>query len=296
MSQHRGFTLIELLVVIAIIAILASLLLPALSKAKAKAQAVVCMNNCKQLMIGWNLYASDNADVLAPNDYPYHSTQFWSDDGKRVAWVAGTMWNALDATGISGTGVLINPHGTLLAPYLQNFALYKCPGDKMNFTGTSKPTVRSYSMNSAVGTLWYSSTKFGGTDGPPGGAVAGGWLPGSYTVPQHLYLTYGKMTSFTSPGPSSTFVFMEENSMTINDCNLAIPAVRNTATTTGVLVDYPGSYHNHATGMSFADGHAIIHRFLDARTYTPVLGGAAQPQNPPNPDTDYLASITSAHQ
>jgi prepilin-type processing-associated H-X9-DG protein len=207
------------------------------------------------------------------------------------------MWNKLDATDPIGTQILLDSRGTQLAPYVPNANLYKCPGDKKpsgiagNFT-SSKPFVRSYSMNSAVGTLWASSTQYGGTDGPIGAAVGGGWLPGSgYNSSQKIYLTYGKMTSFTAPGPSSTFVFMEENYLTINDCSLAIPAVQGGNV---YLVDYPGSYHNNAAGMSFADGHSIIHRFSDARTYTPLAGGAAQLQNPVNPDTDYLAKITSA--
>jgi prepilin-type N-terminal cleavage/methylation domain-containing protein/prepilin-type processing-associated H-X9-DG protein len=296
--RARGFTMIELLVVIAIIAILAGLLLPALSSAKAKAKAVVCMNNSKQLMIGWNLYAGDNIDVLAANDYPFNA-QAWSalpDNtlNQLVSWVAGTMFNVSDATDPNGTKLLLDSRGTQFAPYVPNANLYKCPGDKKNVPQTTKPFVRSYSMNSAVGTVWATSKKFGGTRGPLGGPVVGEFLPGKYTIGQTAYLTYGKMTSFTSPGPSSTFVLMEENSLTINDGLLAIPAVRGP---NGYLVDYPGSYHNHAAGISFADGHAIIHRFLDARTYTPPpqpAVGNPQLQNPINPDTDWLASITSA--
>src|ERR1039457_5624424 len=96
---HRvGFTLIELLVVIAIIAILAAMLLPALTKAKQKAQSISCMNGTKQLLVGWIMYANDNADLLPPNDYPYTTPYFTAANKNQLKnWVVGTMEQPLDA-------------------------------------------------------------------------------------------------------------------------------------------------------------------------------------------------------
>lgn len=286
--QRYGFTLIELLVVIAIIAILAGLLLPALAKAKQKAQAVQCMNNSRQILICWRIYADDNNDVLAPNDFPWMTAFFGANNPDQMKnWVVGTMEQPFDE---GHDSILVAPQ-SLLSTCVQNRSVYHCPADKSTIGNIPRP--RSISMNSAVGTIWNSSFVTGGP--PLGSAVQGGWLLGAnYDASQKQYLTYGKMASFTSPGPANTWVLMDENPVTINDGSLAISAVA------GYLIDYPASYHNAAAGIAFADGHSLIHTWVDARTYTPPIGtspgsgGTGKTDSGNNTDTGYLASITSA--
>jgi len=151
-------------------------------------------------------------------------------------------------------------------------------------------------MNSAVGTIFYSAT----TTLPVGSPVGGGWLPGSsFNSSQTTWLTYGKMSSFTHPGPANTWVIMDENPYSINDGSLAVAAVATPGNT--YLIDWPAGNHGNAAGIAFADGHVIIHKWQNSRTYTPQAVmqpgmGSTQTshQNPDDPDCFYLAPITSA--
>ncbi len=293
--SRGGFTLIELLVVIAIIAILAALLLPALSRAKQQAQSTQCMSNGRQLMVAWHMYADDNTDLLPPNDFPYETCYYTS--GNKVSmknWVCGTMEQPIDAGMLSE---LTDPIGTALSHYMPNPFVYHCPADLYYDAQAKGPHVRSISMNSAVGTVWSSSSTYTSGGPPIGSAVLGEWLDGkSYTA--NNYLTYGKLSSFTMPGPANTWVIMDENPVSINDGSLAISAAAAPGAT--YLVDFPSGNHNQAAGISFADGHSLIHKWTDPRTYgaNGVVNGQGSTgpttQTPDDRDCFWLAPLTSA--
>ncbi len=258
----RGFTLIELLVVIAIIAILAAMLLPALSRAKSRAQGVGCMNNSRQLMYAWRLYAEDNREIL-PYAYgtsaaaaPYVGVPGILDDANPAA---RDNWD-LDRT----------VRASILWPYCGKQAgIFHCPADTsfgVNATGQRVPRVRSMSMSNWVG----------GNGNSPETGYKGYWgLGGKWVV-------FRKLSQMLYPGPAMTFVLLDERQDSINDGYFVteMDGYPNPASTK--IVDYPGSYHGGACGFAFADGHSEIHKWRDGRTTPPIKTGLALNVASPN--------------
>ena len=231
--RWSAFTLMELLVVISVLGILAALLLPVLSKGKQKAYATYCLNNSKQLMTALHMYADDFNDWLPPNP----------EDGDPNVWVSGHMENPEDAT---NTAYLTDPKYSKLAPYTGGSAgIFKCPADKTDH-------VRTFSMSQAVGTK----------PDPPPAAVDGPWLDGTHMhEANHPWQTYGKFSSMNTPGPSALWIFIDENSYSINDAAFAVTMETPTA-----WIDWPGIYHSFGCSIAFADGHSEIHKWTDGRT------------------------------
>jgi prepilin-type N-terminal cleavage/methylation domain-containing protein/prepilin-type processing-associated H-X9-DG protein len=238
--RRRGFTLIELLVVIAIIAILAALLLPALSKAKTKAQGIYCMNNQKQGALAVLLYAEDNNNVFPPN----------SSGDPPPSWVEGRMdWT----TGNSDNTNILKLLNARLGPYTRNYQLYHCPADNfpVRITATySAPRVRSIAMNGYIegnaGKLEYQGR-------------------GSSFFRNGTIRRFDKTTDVVKPTPSDLWVLVDEHPDSINDGFLI-----NYILDESSWSDLPASYHNGACGFSFADGHSEIKKWKEASTCVPI--------------------------
>jgi prepilin-type N-terminal cleavage/methylation domain-containing protein/prepilin-type processing-associated H-X9-DG protein len=234
-GRQTAFTLIELLVVIAIIAILAALLLPALSRAKAKAQGIACINNNKQLLTAWLMYADDFNGALPANRGKEEILAGANPD----SWVLGVMsYNGYDAT---NTQLMLRG---LLGPYTgKSPGIYHCPADQSQASpgGITAPRVRSMSMNVQLG----SNSK--------------------------VQKTIDLQNADLSPKPDRMWVFIDEHPDCLND---GLFEMNNNLS----WIDYPAWYHNGAAGVSFADGHAEIRKWVEPTTRMPVTGGGAPPR------------------
>lgn len=248
--ERSAFTLIELLVVIAIIAILAGLLLPALSSAKSKTHGIACMNNTRQLMTAWRMYVEDNRDVL-----PF---AYVADDPANKNYKSAWMHGILDYN--NGNTANWDADSTIkqgaIWPYCgNNLSIFRCPADKEMVTPTSGPyrgqamqRIRSNSMNSWMGMNEGGWTWFGGPE----------------------FRKYLKMSDLYIPGASMTWVLIDEHPDSINDGFFCVNMNGYPNPASAQFPDLPASFHNKAAGIAFADGHSEIHRWKDPRTMPPV--------------------------
>jgi len=262
MNRRRAFTLIELLVVIAIIGILSAMLLPALSRAKQRAQGAVCLGGGHQMMTAILMYVGDNNDLFPPNP----------DDGNTEP---GYNW----CSGEAGIGqpqefdsdILGDPSRSLLINYLgNNVNIFRCPADTRSglYDGTNSAKVgqnvyaaRTFSMNQAVGTIdpGYDTTGPGSEathSGIPNMSVNGPWLNNEYTHKRNSpWHTFGKSSDNRTPGPAMLWVLLDEDAHDLNDAAFGFgmddPA----------WIDIPGIYHNYGCGFAFADGHSETHQW-----------------------------------
>jgi prepilin-type N-terminal cleavage/methylation domain-containing protein/prepilin-type processing-associated H-X9-DG protein len=244
-THNHGFTLVELLVVIAVIAILASLLLPALNRAKSKAEGMFCLNNTKQLLVAWQVYADDHDGLLAYN-VGGNGIRGVAPDTK-LNWVDNIMsWDTFNSDNTN----LATITDASLGSYSRSVAIYRCPSDKVLSAKQQRAgwtaRIRSYSMNAMVGDAGEVS-KSGVNENNPN------------------YVQFFKVTSI--PLPYKIFIFLDEHPDSINDGYF----LDKRPYPDKEWIDLPASYHNGGASFSFADGHSEMHHWQNPSTKQPPI-------------------------
>jgi prepilin-type N-terminal cleavage/methylation domain-containing protein/prepilin-type processing-associated H-X9-DG protein len=272
-SQRQGFTLIELLVVIAIIAILAAMLLPALGRARQKAEGIQCLDNHRQLANAWRMYTDDSNDVL-----PYAST-IQPAGARPPNWPDQFAWSGahMDFTAGNRGNWDINYDLTRrpLWPYARNAGIYKCPADHsmVNTPQGPKPRILTMSMNLYVG--GFAPCEICSPPDPVPFGTDGNWPFAAD------YMVYTKLSAIVAPKgpPDKIFVFLDMREDRVNWSNFMVDMtgyIFGSNPNPGAYTyttDMPGFYHNNACGFSFADGHSEMHKWLDGVTLTPLQDG-----------------------
>ena len=273
-SSGPGFTLIELLVVIAIIAILAGLLLPTLARAKDQGRRILCINNHKQLMLAWELYATDNGNALALNGHPPLGVP-----PELKLWIYGTHGRTETRT---NTAFLIDPKYASFGAILKTAPIYKCPSDRIMVAGGDRkvPTTISYAMNCYLSPVGIVSNIVAGSLPFPTASGSGRG--------DRVYFKAADIES-----PAERFVFIDGNPQSI-----CCPAFMVNPAGVDSFFHFPGVLHGRSAIVSFADGHAETHRWQDPRTRqgTPDGGlfGLANVFSPGNKDIHWLQRHATA--
>jgi prepilin-type N-terminal cleavage/methylation domain-containing protein/prepilin-type processing-associated H-X9-DG protein len=244
-KNPSGFTLIELLVVIAIIAILAALLLPALSRAKQRALGIQCLANAKQLQIAWHLYTDEFHDFIPGNNW-------WMEAGVNGMtrgpgnWLTG--WEdvtVVDNTDNTNTALFLDPKWSSLGPYSKSAAIYHCPSSQILVKegGGTFTLARTVAMN--------------------------GWMGYTNRPDFSGFQFIRKTTDLVKLKPADAFVFADERDDSVDDGFFAVHMSND------VIIDVPANYHARSGPVTFADGHAELHHWSSTDIQFPQQSGVA---------------------